>query len=215
MTPRPASSLPTRTSGGGQPRARSRAATPRRAAGEPRPAIEARIPAPPESPFVRDSYASTAWAEIVDRSVHAAAARFTAGLSPMALMGAYMDWAAHIAFAPGKQAQLAEKALKKAVRLCNYAGRRMLHADGVEPCIEPLPQDRRFAAGCWRDFPFDLAYQGFLLNQQWWHNAMTGVRGVTRRNENMVAFATRQFLDVLSPSNFWWTYPDVLYSTRE
>ena len=169
---------------------------------------------PPDPELLRDSYAATAFAEIVDRSVHAAAARFTAGLSPMALAGAYMDWAAHIAFAPGKQVQLAEKAVKKALRLCNYAGRRVLHADGIEPCIDPLPQDRRFAAACWRELPFDFVYQGFLLNQQWWHNAMTGVRGMTRRNENMVTFATRQFLDVLSPSNFWWANPEVLERTR-
>jgi polyhydroxyalkanoate synthase len=179
-----------------------------------KPGVDVPIPLPPESPFVRDSYASTAWAEIVDRSVHAAAARFTAGLSPTALIGAYMDWAAHIAFAPGKQFQLIEKGVKKAARLANYAGRRMLRTDGVEPCIEPLPQDRRFAADAWRSPPYDLIYQSFLLSQQWWHNAMTGVRGVTRRNENMVAFATRQYLDVLSPSNSLWTNPEVLERTR-
>ena len=43
--------------------------------------------------------------------------------------------------------------------------------------------------------------------QQWWHNAMTGVRGVTKQDENVVAFTTRQFLDVLSPSNFPLTNP--------
>jgi polyhydroxyalkanoate synthase len=132
----------------------------------------------------------------------------------MAMIGAYMDWAAHLAFSPGKQFQLIEKAIKKSSRLGNYAGRRMLHADGVEPCIEPLPQDRRFVAEGWRSFPYDLVYQAFLLNQQWWHNAMTGVRGVVARNEDMVAFATRQFLDVLSPSNFLWTNPEVLERTR-
>ena len=86
---------------------------------------KAALPAipPPDPSFIRDSYASTALAEIIDRSVHAATARFTVGLSPMALMGSYMDWAAHLAFAPGKQAQLAEKAYKKWMRLANYAGR--------------------------------------------------------------------------------------------
>ena len=109
--------------------------------------------APPEPSFVRDSYASTALAEIIDRSVHATTARFTAGLSPMALIGAYMDWAAHIAFAPGKQAQLVEKAAKKWMRLVNYASRRALQRDGVEPCIVPLPQDRRFTGDAWRNRP--------------------------------------------------------------
>jgi len=85
----------------------ARAPTRRRAA-PPR----APLPVPvavPDPSFMRDSYASTALAEIIDRSVHAATARFTVGLSPMALIGAYMDWAAHLAFAPGKQAQLAER----------------------------------------------------------------------------------------------------------
>jgi polyhydroxyalkanoate synthase len=179
--------------------------------------VTTRAPAaipPPEPSFIADSYASTAFAEIVDRSVHAATARFTAGLSPMAVIGAYMDWAAHIAFAPGKQMRLAEKAVKKTIRLANYASRRALRHDGVEPCIVPLPQDRRFVHKGWQEPPFDVVYQSFLLTQQWWHNAMTGVRGVTRQDENVVAFATRQFLDVLSPSNFLLTNPELLERTR-
>src|SRR6516162_7700329 len=41
----------------------------------------------------RDSYAVTAFSEIIDRSLHAAAARFTMGISPAALAHAYLDWA--------------------------------------------------------------------------------------------------------------------------
>ena len=168
----------------------------------------------PEPSVMADSYASTAFAEIVDRSVHAATARFTAGLSPMAVIGAYMDWAAHIAFAPGKQMRLVEKAAKKAMRLANYASRRALRRDDVEPCIVPLPQDRRFAGEAWQEPPYDVVYQSFLLMQQWWHNAMTGRARRDAADENVVAFATRQFLDVLSPSNFPLTNPEVLDRTR-
>jgi polyhydroxyalkanoate synthase len=39
----------------------------------------------------RDSYAVTAFADIVDRSLHATAARFTMGLSPAALAESYLD----------------------------------------------------------------------------------------------------------------------------
>ena len=42
-------------------------------------------------------------AETLDRGVHAGIARLTFGLSPAALAGAYLDWAAHLAFSPGKQ----------------------------------------------------------------------------------------------------------------
>ena len=39
--------------------------------------------------------------ETIDRQVHAALARMTSGLSPVALMAAYNDWAGHLAISPG------------------------------------------------------------------------------------------------------------------
>jgi polyhydroxyalkanoate synthase len=162
--------------------------------------------------LTRDSFAATAFADVVDRSVHAATSRFTAGLSPMAFAEAYLDWCSHLAFLPGKRMRLVEKAAKKAARLGLYAMRRSAGLES-QPCIEPLPQDRRFDDPAWRSPPFDLVYQAFLLTQQWWHNATTDVRGVTRRHEAMVAFATRQMLDVWSPSNFVATNPEVLAET--
>ena len=182
---------------------------PPRADGEP-----ASGTAPQDPSFMRDSYAATAFADAVDRSVHAATARFTSGLSPIAFADAYLDWAAHLAFLPGKRLQLVEKAVKKTIRFANHAARRAWDG-GTPPCIVPLPQDHRFDAAAWRRPPFDSLYQSFLLTQQWWHNAMTGVRGVTRQHENMVAFATRQWLDVFSPSNFVATNPEALQKTAD
>jgi polyhydroxyalkanoate synthase len=52
----------------------------------------------------RDSYSVTALADITDRSLHATFARFKGGLSPAALGSAYLDWAVHLAGAPGKRA---------------------------------------------------------------------------------------------------------------
>ena len=71
----------------------------------------------------RDSYAVTAVADIIDRSLHATIARFTFGLSPAALAKAYFDWATHLAVSPGKRLQLVDKATRKAVRFANYAFR--------------------------------------------------------------------------------------------
>ncbi len=168
---------------------------------------------PPRRDLERDSYAATALGEVIDRSLHATLARFTAGISPAALAGAYLDWAAHLATSPGKQMNLLDKAFRKAVRLANYAGRCMLQGGSAEPCIEPLPQDRRFLGEAWQRWPYNLIYQGFLLGQQWWHNATTGVRGVTRQHERVVEFVTRQILDTFSPSNFLPTNPELLEHT--
>jgi poly[(R)-3-hydroxyalkanoate] polymerase subunit PhaC len=167
-----------------------------------------------EPMYLHDSYGATAFAELIDRSLHAAMARFTAGLAPMTLIGAYNDWAAHLAASPGKQLQLGEKAVRKWLRLANYAARCALSREPVEPCIEPLAQDKRFAAEAWRKLPYALYYQAFLLEQQWWHNAMTGVRGVQPQHERMVAFGTRQWLDVFSPSNYLFMNPEVIERTE-
>jgi len=164
-------------------------------------------------PFERDSYATTAFGDVVDRSVHAAIARLTGGLSPAALAEAYMDWAIHLSAAPGKQLLLAQKAAKKAARLARYATDCAIDPKSTERCIEPLAQDRRFEGDGWRQWPFNVIHQAFLLNQQWWHNATTGVPGVTAQHENLVQFMARQLLDVFSPANFFATNPEVLERT--
>ena len=171
--------------------------------------------APGVAPDQRDSYAVTALADIFDRSLHATVARFTMGLSPAAMAHAYLDWATHLAGAPGKRLQLVDKASRKAMRLARYAATCTLKGASHECCIEPLPQDRRFAGEDWQKWPYKFIYQSFLLNQQWWYNATTGVRGVSKQHEAMAEFMSRQILDMVSPSNFLLTNPEVLRRTIE
>lgn len=169
--------------------------------------------APSEDVDGRDSYAVTAVSDIVDRSLHATIARFTFGLSPAALAKAYFDWMTHLAVSPGKRLQLVDKAARKATRFGNYAFRSALEGGKTPCCIEPLPQDRRFAGEDWQKPPYNFMYQAFLLQQQWWHNATTGLRGVAKHHEAMVEFVSRQILDMVSPSNFLATNPEVLRQT--
>jgi polyhydroxyalkanoate synthase subunit PhaC len=167
----------------------------------------------PSQQLDRDSYSVTALADITDRALHAATARFTAGVSPAALAEAYLDWATHLAYAPGKRIQLVDKAMRKAMRFGNYAQKYTLSGGKTENCIDPLPQDHRFTDEAWQKFPFNFVYQGFLLQQQWWHNATTGLRGVSKSHEDMVEFASRQMLDMFAPSNFPLTNPEILLRT--
>jgi len=148
----------------------------------------------------------------IDRLLNATVGQATFGISPAALALAYADWAVHIAEAPGKQAQLLQKAARKAVRFGLY-GMRSATDRETPPCIEPLPQDRRFDGAAWQRWPFNPIYQQFLLTQQWWHNATTGVRGVSPHHEQVVSFMARQMLDTVSPSNFLATNPELLEQT--
>ncbi|AIQ92384.1 PHA/PHB synthase family protein [Methylobacterium oryzae] len=188
------------------------------AAEPPRPGLRLRpipeVPSPasrPDPPEDEDDLAPVRRA--IDQSVHASVARMTAGLSPAALAEAWFDWAIHAAFSPGKQATLVMKLLRKQVRLAQFAARSAVLQGHAAPCIDPLPQDHRFDDPAWQVWPFSLACQSFLLTQQWWHNATTGVPGVCRAHETMVAFAARQVLDAAAPSNLPWTNPVVLGET--
>lgn len=147
-----------------------------------------------------------------DRPLHAATARITAGISPAALMQAYTDWAQHLLASPDKQVALVEKAIRKWTRYIGYSLRASTDPD-CEACIEPLPQDKRFDGDSWQKQPFAPIYQGFLLTQQWWHNATTGVVGVSKHHEDVVSFVARQLLDVVSPANFPLTNPEILEAT--
>ncbi|KAB7622979.1 PHA/PHB synthase family protein [Alkalilimnicola sp. S0819] len=149
----------------------------------------------------------------LDRALHGGLGRFTRGLSPVALYMAWLDWAVHLASYPGKQCDLVERAMGKHARFAVYA---MSHrACGPDHCVKPKAGDHRFDAPEWQHWPFNLVHQGFLLSQEWWESATTNVRGVQSHNEAVVHFVGRQMLDVLSPSNYLFTNPEVLRRTFE
>jgi len=171
-------------------------------------------PVPPTPPRHDDAFQGPLGAETMDRVLHAALGRATLGVSPAALAQAWADWAVHLSMAPGKQAELVQKAARKAVRLMLYC-QHCAQGTGIEPCIEPLPQDRRFDSEAWQQPPFNFVYQSFLLTQQWWYNATTGVRGVSPHHEQVVEFVARQILDLFSPSNFPQANPEILRATLQ
>jgi poly[(R)-3-hydroxyalkanoate] polymerase subunit PhaC len=148
-----------------------------------------------------------------DRLLRAQVGRLTLGLSPPGLLLVYLDWLVHLGFSPGKQLELLRKMLRKAVRFGLYATRAL--QPETPPAIEPLPQDQRFADPAWQRWPFNLCYQSFLFVQQWLYNATTGVRGVSRHDEQVVTFVARQLLDIFAPTNFPWTNPEVIQTTLE
>lgn len=150
----------------------------------------------------------------VDRAFKANLARLTQGVTPAGIARAYFDWLTHLTLAPGKQLQLIEKVGRKATRLAMYAANVAANPK-TPPCIEPLPQDRRFADDAWRGWPYNLIYQSFLLQQQWWHNATNDIDGLSSRSQAVVSFITRQLLDMVAPSNFPWMNPEVGRVTLE
>jgi polyhydroxyalkanoate synthase subunit PhaC len=193
----------------GSPRPPTAKAAP--SARRPDPAAHAAAPAadrPPAETF----NTSLPSLEDIDRMLRAAQAKATFGISPAAVAAARLDWLVHFAHSPAKWASLAHKAIEGWTRLSSFAAASVL-GQASEPLTSPHEGDRRFGSEAWRRWPFNLFAQGFLLSEEWWNDAMTGVRGVAARHEEQVNFMTRQWLDRLAPSNFPWTNPDVIERT--
>jgi polyhydroxyalkanoate synthase len=152
--------------------------------------------------------------EAIDRSVTATIARFTGGVSPAALALAFADWQLHLAASPGKQLALAGEAARAAYR---FAEALALPDAKFEPwsVAKPESADRRFSASDWELPPFNMMAQAFLLTEQWWHSATSGVRGLSQSNAAIADFAMRQWLDMVAPSNFAFSNAEVLRKTLE
>jgi hypothetical protein len=95
-------------------------------------------------PGARDDDPSLRQAEVLDRSLH------------------FRPWhwrkrtltGSSLSLSPGKQLQLWQNGLRKSARLANHLVRCMgQFGHRAEPCICPLPQDKRFSAPDWQDRP--------------------------------------------------------------
>jgi polyhydroxyalkanoate synthase subunit PhaC len=165
---------------------------------------------PPAKPLAEAHQKRQPETDQADRALHAMLARLTGGISPVALSLAYIDWVSHLASAPQRQMEISQEAVRRARQFFESALHYFSPDQGPWSMIKPKPLDRRFAGPEWQIPLFNLLAQAFLLREQWWHNATTGVRGVAPRNEAIVEFSVRQVLDMLAPSNFAATNPEVL-----
>src|SRR5450432_1705086 len=80
-----------------------------------------------------------------DRAFHAALARFSGGISPIALLLAYTDWLSHLATSPQRQLEISQAAVRDARRLLETSQQFLAAGEGPWSLIKPQPQDRRFA----------------------------------------------------------------------
>ncbi|MFT3689176.1 PHA/PHB synthase family protein [Paenirhodobacter sp.] len=168
--------------------------------------IEPGVPALREAPRVPAEDAFRRF----DRYLHALMGRSENGISPLSLGMAWMDWAAHLAFSPGRQAELLWKAAQDGQRLAAWAAGA---ATGDDPGPAPAKPDRRFSAPEWNRFPFAVWAQRHLLAEQRWKRAVSDLPGADKHHLRLVDFYGRQMLDMLSPSNFLATNPQLIAHT--
>ena len=133
----------------------------------------------------------------LDIKMLAGLAKMTHSLSPMSLSLAGIDWAGHLAFAPGKRLELFSLGLEQMQQLWQNALPRPADAQQA-PAAKP---DRRFADPAWQQWPFNVTSQAFLNTETWWKSATQDLPGVSKHHEDVVSFMVRQGVDMLSQGN--------------
>jgi polyhydroxyalkanoate synthase len=153
---------------------------------------------------------STLQTDDVSRHFLATLAQWTGGLSPQAFGGAWLNVLARLATAPGRQAELANSALRKTLALAQFSGAAL---KGEAPRAADTPYAHRFSDPAWSKFPFNLMAQSFLSVSEWAREAVQNVPGADAAAENIVGFTVREGLELVSPDNYLPTNPQLIRQT--
>ena len=92
----------------------------------------------------------------IDEMVHQHISKAALGFSPISLALAYADWAMHLAVSPGRQIELAQKA----VELMQNEFKQVAQSNKNEPAV--VEKDPRFSGAAWSQWPFNVMKSGFL-----------------------------------------------------
>ncbi len=88
--------------------------------------------------------------------------------------------------------------------------------EAATPLAAPEKGDRRFKDATWTENQvFDLMKQSYLITSRWLQKTVGEVDGLDDATRHKVDFYTRQFVDAMSPTNFFHTNPEVIRTTLE
>jgi polyhydroxyalkanoate synthase len=77
--------------------------------------------------------------------------------------------------------------------------------------IPPVIYDERFQHPLWTESPyFDTLKEMYLLCTRWLEDAIYRTPDTPERSRRVAAFWTREFLNAVAPSNFFWTNPEAM-----
>lgn len=144
----------------------------------------------------------------LDRAARASLARMTGGISPHSVFAAWSDWALHLARSPGRQLELFQRAQSNVTQLAAHA-----LVPKTAQTFKTRSHDHRFEHASWEKLPFSLWQQSFLAMQDWWDAATDDMPGLSSGDADRTRFQMRQALDLVSPSNFPWSNPEIIEET--
>lgn len=136
-------------------------------------------------------------------------------IDPLNISGAFLELTQKMLSEPEKIIQAQTQLWQGYMELWQNAAQAAMGQE-VKPVIEPDKSDKRFRSEEWtKNQIFDYIKQSYLLTSKTINDMVAEVDGLSETDHKKVDFYTRQITDAMSPSNFFWSNPDVLKRTYE
>ena len=136
-------------------------------------------------------------------------------LDPLPVWNAFGDLSIRLASDPFYLAQEQFSLWREYADLWGQMAKRMLGQENG-PQAAATRGDRRFKDPAWTDeLVFHYLKQSYLIGSRWLQNLVANVKGLDPATKRTVEFATKQYIDALSPSNFALTNPEVIRKAIE
>jgi polyhydroxyalkanoate synthase len=134
---------------------------------------------------------------------------------PLNIANTFFEMTARLLANPAQLAETQLSLWRSHMELWQQTTRRLM-GEETEPLVTPHVDDRRFQDKEWSENPlFDYIKQSYLLTARWLKQTAADVEGLDQSSQRKVDFYTRQFVDALSPTNFFLSNPEVLRATVE
>ena len=131
------------------------------------------------------------------------------------LGGAFLEMLSRIMSQPHELALAQFGLWQDYIRLWHHTTQRMFGVE-VDPVIVPDRGDRRFKDAAWNENAlFDFIKQSYLLTSKYFLEAVRQKDGLNDKTQQKIEFYTRQFVEMMAPSNFIATNPEVLRTTLD
>jgi polyhydroxyalkanoate synthase len=135
---------------------------------------------------------------------------------PVTVGNAFMRLSSQMLAHPQQLAEAQIALWRDYVGLWQHMAQRMTGTEADEPDGLPARSDKRFKDASWEENQvFHLLRDSYLITARWLQKTVSEAEGLDDDTRLKVDFYTRQFVDAMSPSNFFYTNPEVLRATVE
>ena len=135
---------------------------------------------------------------------------------PLNLMGTFSSLLKSMAAHPTVVMEAQFQLWRDYMGLWERTATRMLGGES-KPVVAPAAGDKRFKDKDWEENQvFDFIKQSYLLTANWMQDTVAKVNGdLDEKTQKRIAFYTKQFADMIAPTNFVLTNPEVLRTTMQ